>query len=614
MGGPPGGTVAHYAYDYYSRLAGDLGDAGEAYRVRYRRLNTGGARVSAWLLVATALAFETIFFVWLMRPNHYPAFQPHWTWWLSIAMIVSIAIIEAFRLLGLATLSLATIHARDPLPVHAEPGTRVAFLTTIVPSSEPIELVRVTLEAARRVRHDGTIDVWLLDEGDDPEVRAVCAELGVHHFTRRGVEAWNQPSGRFRARSKHGNYNAWLDAHGSAYDLWLSVDPDHVPLPEMAERMLGWFRDPDVAFVVGPQVYGNQEAAVTRGAESQQYLFHSLLQRAANTFACPMFVGTSNAVRISALQAIGGLSDSITEDAATSIVWHAARNPDTGNRWTSVYTPDVLAVGEGPATWGAYFTQQARWSRGTDEVVIHDAVRAFSGLGWRRRLHYGLLMSFYPTAALTWVLGAFNLMVYLITGVGSVEVAGRLWLMLYLNAAFLQVMVYFWNRQHNVSPHEEAGSSGLSGMLMSVVSAPVYVTALGRSLLRRPAAFVVTPKGSGATAREPLATFARSGHLWWGGALSVAFAVSLLLGHDAAAMRVWASLTLVVCLAPAGMALLGSRGRATPDAVPADPDHPDTRRHVRLVPDPAVGRILPRPRPALRVVPARRPLVQEQTP
>ena len=64
------------------------------------------------------------------------------------------------------------------------------------------------------------------------------------------------PYGQYKERSKHGNYNAWLDAHGHEYDFFLSVDPDHVPMPNFAERFLGYFRDPDVpvAFVVGPQV------------------------------------------------------------------------------------------------------------------------------------------------------------------------------------------------------------------------------------------------------------------------------------------------------------------------------------------------------------------------
>ena len=268
--------------------------------------------------------------------------------------------------MNVGTLALATLNARDPVPVTPLPDRRVAFLTTMVPGKEPLEMVRRTLEAALKMRYEGRLDVWLLDEGDDPATCAVCAELGVRHFSRKGVLRWNQPSGPHKARTKHGNYNAWLDAHGDGYDFWVSVDTDHAPLPNMVERLVGYFRDPDVAFVVGPQVYGNYDNVVTRGAESQQYMFHSVLQRAGNRLASAMFVGTSNAVRISALQAIGGLQDSITEDAATSVVWHAARNPETGARWKSVYTPDVLAVGEGPTTWRDFFTQQHRWACGAD--------------------------------------------------------------------------------------------------------------------------------------------------------------------------------------------------------------------------------------------------------
>lgn len=141
--------------------------------------------------------------------------------------------------------------------------------------------------------------------------------------------------------------------------------------------MLGYFRDPDTAFVVGPQVYGNYTASVTKAAESQQYLFHALIQRAGNRYGAPMFVGTNNAVRISALRQVGGLYDSITEDMATGFELHRRRNPATGRFWRSVYTPDVLAVGEGPASWTDFFTQQLRWSRGTYETLLRQYWKSF---------------------------------------------------------------------------------------------------------------------------------------------------------------------------------------------------------------------------------------------
>ncbi len=89
-----------------------------------------------------------------------------------------------------------------------------------------------------------------------------------------------------------------------------------------------------------------------------------------------MFVGTNNVVRISALRQVGGLYDSITEDMATGFELHRHKNPITGRLWRSVYTPDVLAVGEGPASWTDFFTQQMRWSRGTYETLFKQYWKA----------------------------------------------------------------------------------------------------------------------------------------------------------------------------------------------------------------------------------------------
>ncbi len=546
---PGGGPLRPRTYPYqeFSELAGPSTEPRPDYRVSFKPVLGLRRRLSAYGLVSLAILFEVTFLLWLLKPSHYPRNDGTWQFWLSMGLVASIGLIEAIRLLNVGTLALATLNARDPEPVPEQSGTRVAFITTIVPGNEPIEMAETTLRAALEVRHDGPFQVWLLDEGNTPEVKAMCARLGVHHFSRKGRPEYNQPSGSFKARTKHGNYNAWLDCHGHDYDFWVSVDTDHVPHPNFAERLLGYFRDPDVAFVVGPQVYGNYDNVITKGAESQQYLFHGVIQRAGNRFGTAMFVGTNNAVRITALKEIGGLADSITEDAATSISWHATTNPETGNVYTSVYTPDVLAVGEGPSSWTDYFIQQGRWARGTDEVMLGTYWTGARGLPLARRLHYGLLMSYYPSAALSWILGSVNMALYLVTGVGGVIVSAQLWFMLYTNAALLQLAIYFWNRPHNVSPHEEDGSSGVSGMLMSVLSAPMYVDALVRAVLRRTTSFKVTPKGDDGT-RDHLGSFSRN--LYWAGFLGAALLVSVALHHDHPFMRAWALLGLLTCLMP----------------------------------------------------------------
>ncbi len=553
LDGNSAGRIPNYAA--FSRLAGSFAYVPKwaAYRVQYRSVfGSRRCRLLAATVIVADLGFGIIFFVWLTgSPSHYPAGQGHWTLTtLCFLPVVSIIIIEFFRLVNITALCLSTALARDPIPVEPQPGTRVAFLTTIVPGKEPLGMVERTLVAARRIDHCGTMDVWLLDEGDDEAVKAMCRRLGVRHFSRRGVEHWNQVSGPHKAKTKHGNYNAWLDAYHEEYDFFVSVDPDHVPQENFCERLLGYFRDPDVAFVVGPQVYGNYLSFVTRAAESQQYLFHSLLQRAGNAHRCAMLVGTNNAVRIAALRGIGGLRDSITEDMATGLALHTTRNPITGRRWKSVYTPDVLAVGEGPSTWTDYFTQQYRWSRGTNEVLVKNFWRCGHRLTIGQMLHYMLLTSYYPMTAIAWILGALNTVFYLCFGMFGLAVEYGPWLILYTNTAVLQLTLYFWNRRHNVSPHEELGSSGVLGMFISLLSTPIYVASFISTVTFRTTSFVVTPKGDSASP-DRLRTFRL--HLWWALLFAIALLASQLLDHTNPAMRIWTALALLVTLVPVAL-------------------------------------------------------------
>ncbi|MCX5228730.1 glycosyltransferase family 2 protein [Streptomyces sp. NBC_00233] len=551
-----------YDYDTYSRLAGPLTEPEPGtYQVRYRSLlSKEPHRLRAVLLMSLAPVLSALLLAYLVWPSHWTVREGgdrrlvH----LDTVMLVSIGLICFFMLVNVTAIAHATMVARDPIPVYAEKGTRVAFLTTYVPGKEPLAMVRGTLQGATLLRHDGLLDVWLLDEGDSAEARALCAELGVRHFTRAGVPEWNRRKGVHKARTKHGNYNAWLAMHGDAYDYFASVDTDHVPLPDFLERMLGYFRDPDIAFVVGPQVYGNYTGIVTKAAESQQFLFHALVQRAGNRYHAPMFVGTNNAVRISALKQVGGLYDSVTEDMATGFELHRRKNPRTGRYWRSVYTPDVLAVGEGPASWTDFFAQQLRWSRGTYETIVKQYWKAPFRTPPGRFLNYTLMLAYYPMTAVNWLLGILSSVLYLWFGASGTQVSTSVWLMIYSDAVALQIGLYLWNRRHNVSPHEPEGSGGLAGMAMSAVSAPIYLKSLGSAVLRTRGRFVVTPKG-GEASPDRILTFRI--HLFWAVVLIASLAASVHFGHTHAAMRTWAFLALVIALAPITLWAFTALGR-----------------------------------------------------
>ena len=265
-------------------------------KVSYRKVLTRKQHALMLAIGCSQIAFAIALAVFLSLPGNLPKLPGNIAYDVGaitgLVIMVGLQVIVAVRTWGLVFFA---SKARDPIPMTPQPGLRAAVLTTIVPGKEPIELVMNTLRAMKRIRHDGQLDVWLLDEGNDAEVRRRCEEIGVRHFSRKGIDAFNQESGQFRAKTEHGNHNAWRSIHEHEYDVVAQMDPDHVPFENFLERTLGYFADPDTAFVVAPQVYGNiAESFVARGAAELAYIFHGIIQRGGNGHGAPLLIGTNH--------------------------------------------------------------------------------------------------------------------------------------------------------------------------------------------------------------------------------------------------------------------------------------------------------------------------------
>ena len=169
---------------------------------------------------------------------------------------------------------------RKPKPRPARVGWKIAVATSFVPGAEPLEMLRETLKAL--VSLDYPHDTWVLDEGDSEQVKTLCQELGVKHFSRKSLLAYQAQSGRFQSGSKHGNYNAWFYSFGlNNYDIITVFDPDHVPVPAFLSRVIGFFDDPSIAYVQVAQAYYNQKASfIARGAAEETYAYYSSVQMA----------------------------------------------------------------------------------------------------------------------------------------------------------------------------------------------------------------------------------------------------------------------------------------------------------------------------------------------
>lgn len=458
--------------------------------------------------------------------------------WLGLALFAVLTAVVWHRIVmdALAHVLSASI-GRDTPPPAPQAGLSVAFITTYVPSSEPLDMLEKTLRAM--LAADYPHETWVLDEGDDDGARALCARLGVRHFSRKGVAEWNTAHGTFAAKTKGGNHNAWYVAHGHAYDVVAQIDTDFVVRRDFLTATLGHFRDPQVAWVITPQIYGNDHAGlVTAGAAQQQFSFYGPVLRGLSGRGSALMLGANHVVRVSALQSVGWYEGHLTEDLATGIKLHAAG-------WKSRYVPEPLAIGEGPTTWQAYFKQQFRWAYGCYAILFRVTPRLLTRLGWERGgMYLWLQLNYFSGVA--FVAGAGLIATYFATG----RAPGQLPL-LPLAAAYAPYLLWrqlhwFAMQRFHVRPRVESGWMW-PGRVVGVVVQPLYAVAMVGSLLGRHLTFSVTPKGDQAATITPVGVYRT--HLYIAMAMVAATTVGLLHGRTAWAMVAWAAFTVLAMTA-----------------------------------------------------------------
>lgn len=108
--------------------------------------------------------------------------------------------------------------------------------------NEDEELVRLSIRDAKAIRYPHPLDlkVHVLDDGRRESMRRVADEEGINYISRSNNIGFK--AGNLR--------NAMEQTSG---DFIVICDADTRPFPTLLERTLGYFRDPDVAFVQTPQ-------------------------------------------------------------------------------------------------------------------------------------------------------------------------------------------------------------------------------------------------------------------------------------------------------------------------------------------------------------------------
>jgi cellulose synthase (UDP-forming) len=376
------------------------------------------------------------------------------------------------------------LNMRRPAPKPPRAGWRVGVATTFVPGAESLEMLEVTVQALVDMAYPH--ETWVLDEGDDARVHALCTRLGARHFSRHSLAHYQTAEGRYQARSKHGNYNAWLATHGWAqYDLIMNIDPDHVPASTVLLEVLGYFDDPKIGYVQVAQAYYNQAASfIARGAAEETYAYYSVTQMASAGLGFPIVTGCHTTHRVTALQQVGGFAPHDADDLLITFLYRAAG-------WRGVYVPKILARGLTPVDWADYLRQQRRWARSVLDIKCRLYPRLAGRLPRRERV-LGFLHGLSYLQGLTTGVGM-GLLAYILAS-GAVPqflTDGTLWRLLGLYAAVQ--MAEFYQQRFFLGGWNECGLHWRAGLLQ-LAKWPYLGLALFDVLRRRQPAYEMTPK------------------------------------------------------------------------------------------------------------------------
>jgi cellulose synthase/poly-beta-1,6-N-acetylglucosamine synthase-like glycosyltransferase len=432
----------------------------------------GTERSERWIrtFAVVTLAYTTYYIAWRWIETI------HWAaWWFSIPL----ALAETYILISAAFMVFTAWKPKRRTPPAAPAGLTVdVYITTY---DESVEIIRRTALGARAI--DYPHETYILDDGKRDEVRELAEELGVGYIRREGNE-----------HAKAGNLNHALPL--TSGEFILQLDADHVPLPHILDRLLGFFKDPGVAFVQSPQDFYNTDSfsydvdEEARRLWEEQRIFFSLIQPGKDHWNAAFFCGSCGVLRREAFESIGGFqTETITEDMETSLVLHA-------KGWKSVYYGESLAYGLAPASAAQYAVQRLRWGQGSMQVLRKYKPLRHKGLTWPQRLAYFNSTTGYLDGPVKLILYLAPV-VFFFTGILPIWVDEREFLFRFVPYLILNLVMF------------ELLFRGTGFLLIAerynMAKFWIYTMAIGGYFARGSLPFNVTPKGQG---EVPFQTYA----------------------------------------------------------------------------------------------------------
>ena len=240
-----------------------------------------------------------------------------------------------------------------------DPGYRPKVSLHIAAYNEPPDMLIETIRSIEAIDYPDfelvVVDNNTKDEAVWRPVEEYCRDRPRVRFVH--VDPW--------PGYKSGALNLVLERYcDPAAEIVGVIDADYVVDPSYLEETVGYFADPDVAFVQTPQDYRDWEGNpyFTACYDAYRYFFATAMP-SRNERNSIIFAGTMGLLRRRALEQVGGWDEwCITEDAETSLRLLM-------NGYSGMYVARSFGQGIMPLTFSSLKSQRFRWCFGGMQIL-----------------------------------------------------------------------------------------------------------------------------------------------------------------------------------------------------------------------------------------------------
>lgn len=331
----------------------------EAYRARGAGLRgrRHGLYVPVPYKLIIALALATLWFgfsAWLALP--WLRDLAHLVSWpLAVFVVTGVALIpgyaNAFLIVGLV------LDQRRRFRIDRPP----APITLLIAAYNEQECIRETLESVARQSYPAPIEILVIDDGSTDRTREIVREV-----IAQGQQPANQTL-RLIEMPRNGGKARALNAGlaESTHELVATIDADTVLYRAALARLVvnHLCSPPNTAATAGTVLVRNsRKNLITRLQEWDYFLGIAVVKRVQSLLQGTLVAqGAFSIYRKAALQEIGGWRETVGEDIV--LTWALL---ERGYRIG--YAENAFVFTNVPETYGAYYRQRKRWSRGLIEA------------------------------------------------------------------------------------------------------------------------------------------------------------------------------------------------------------------------------------------------------